>query len=102
MASKEYGVNRDSILNNLTYFNVCNGSLILDIMHDVLEGALQYEVKLMLQFMVSSEGYFTLETLNSHLEHIELGYMESNNRPTTISSKTFNSEGSSLRQNGLC
>ena len=101
-ASKEYGINRDSILNDLVYFHVCNCSLIPDVMHDILEGALQYEIKLMLQFMVNTQGYFTLKAFNSHLENIELGYIESNNRPTTISSKTFNLEGNSLRQNGLC
>lgn len=36
--SKEYGVNRNSALNDLTYFHVCDGSLIPDIMHDILEG----------------------------------------------------------------
>ena len=75
-ASKECGVNRDSVLNELSYFHVCNGSLVPDIMHDVLEGALQYEVKLMLHHMIEVEGYFTLEGLNSRLENTELGYME--------------------------
>lgn len=70
-------------------------------MHDVLEGALQYEVKLMLQFMINREGYFTLEIFNSHLVNLELGYMESNNRPTVVSIKTLNSEGNSLKQNGM-
>ena len=70
-------------------------------MHDVLEGALQYEVKLMLQFMINHEGYFTLEVFNSHLVNLELGYMESNNRPTVISQRILNSEGNSLKQNGM-
>ena len=52
--SKEFGVNRDSVLNELKYFHVCNGGLLPDIMHDILEGALQYEVKLMLQWMIVS------------------------------------------------
>ena len=39
-ASKNYGVNRDSILNELAYFHVCDGSLLPDIMHYLLEGAL--------------------------------------------------------------
>ena len=60
-------------------------------MHDVLEGALQYEVKLMLQFIINSEGYFTLEIFNSHLVNPELGYMESNNKPTVVSQKILNS-----------
>ena len=63
-ASKEHGINRNSILNELTYFHVCDGSLLPDVMHDILEGSLQYEVKLMLQVMVNTEGYFSLDDLN--------------------------------------
>ena len=99
-ASKECGVNRDSILNKLTFFHVCNGSLLPDILHDLLEGTLQYEVKLLLQVMICTEKYFTLEELNSRIVNFELGYMESKSRPTVISSSTFHSNGNTLKQNG--
>ena len=99
-ASKECGVNRDSILNQLSYFHVCDGSLLPDIMHDLLEGVMQYETKLLLQYMVNSKKYFTLVEFNSRLENLELGYMESRSCPTQISPKTLNSDGSSLKQNG--
>lgn len=46
-------------------------------MHDLLEGALQYEVNLMLRKFILDDGYFTLEHLNGKLENMELGYMES-------------------------
>ena len=36
-----YGVSRNSILNNLTYFHIVNG-LVPDIMHNILEGMLLY------------------------------------------------------------
>ena len=49
------------------------------IMHDILEGTLQYESKLMLRVMVNEVKYFTLEQLNSQIENFELGYMESKN-----------------------
>ena len=99
--SKEYGINRNSALNELAYFHVCCGSLIPDIMHDILEGALQYEVKLMLQVMIRVENYFTLNTFNSRLENIDYGYMETKNKPTSLSLQTINSDGNSLRQNGM-
>ena len=99
--SKEFGINRDSVLNELEYFHVCNGGLLPDIMHDVLEGALQYEVKLMLHWMIESACYFTLDDLNSRLENLELGHMESKSHPSLISGKTMMSEGNSLKQNGL-
>ena len=79
---------------------MCDGTLLPDLMHDILEGALQYEVKLMLQVMINVEGYFSIDELNSNMQHLELGYMENSNRPTLLSNKTLNSEGNSLKQNG--
>lgn len=64
--SKEYGINRNSVLNELAYFHVCSGALVPDVMHDILEGALQYEIKLMLQVMMRTECYFPLSTLNTN------------------------------------
>lgn len=64
---KEYGINRNSILNELLYFNVCDGSPLPDVMHDLLEGMLQYKVKLLLHVLVQS-NCFSLEDVNSWLE----------------------------------
>lgn len=100
-ASKEYGINRNSILNQLSYFHVCNGGLLPDIMHDVLEGALEYEVKLLLRVLIEDENYFTLDNFNGCLENLEFGYMECKNRPTPISKKTLQSTGNSLKQSGM-
>lgn len=100
-ASKTYGINRNSILNQLKYFHVCNGALLPDIMHDILEGSLQYEVKLLLHAMIDDKNYFNLTLFNSRLENLELGYMECKNRPTVISAKTYSSTGNSLKQNGM-
>lgn len=97
--SKEFGINRRSALNDLKYFNVCNGALIPDVMHDVLEGVLQYEVKLMLHYMIN-ENYFSLDMFNSKLQNLELSTTESKNKPTSISPKNLKSEGNSLKQNG--
>ena len=98
-ASMNYGVNRDSILNELTYFHVCDGSLLPDVMHDLLEGALQYEVKLLLHYMIENCG-LSLQEFNSILENVDLGYMEFKNKPTLVSGKTITSDGNSLKQNG--
>ena len=98
--SKEYGINRNSVLNELAYFHVCSGALVPDGMHDILEGALQYEIKLMLQVMMRTECYFPLSTLNSRLENIHYGYMEIKSKPSPISGQTINSDGNSLKQNG--
>ena len=58
-------------------------------MHDLLEGALQYEVKLMLKAMIHIENYFTLNVFNSRLAMTELGYMEAKDSPTMIANNTL-------------
>ena len=79
---------------------MCSGALIPDIMHDVLEGALQYEIKLMLRFMIRNEEFFTLNQFNSRLESVELGYMEIKDQATIITNQTLNSTSNSLKQSG--
>ena len=41
--SKEYGINHKSVLDELQHFSVCSGSLVPDVMHDVLEGRIAYQ-----------------------------------------------------------
>ena len=90
----------DSHMHAFRYFHVCSGALIPDIMHDVLEGALQYEIKLMLRFMIRNEEHFTLDHLNSRLESVELGYMKIKDQATIITNKRLNSTSHSLKQSG--
>ena len=40
----------------------CDGGLVPNVMHDILEGALQHEVKLMLKKMLEIDKYFSLGT----------------------------------------
>lgn len=66
--SREYGINYRPVLNELQYFKVTSGTLIPDVMHDVLEGALQYEAKLLLQQLILVGHYFTLANLNQQID----------------------------------
>lgn len=92
--SKEFGVNRHSSLLELCHFEMCSGSLIPHVMHDLLEGALQHILKQLLHVLIDEKKYFTLAHLNSKVVGMELGYME-DNRPSPLArgDKT-------LRQNG--
>ena len=54
-------------------------------MHDVLEGVLQYETKLLLKQFISDDHYFSLAQLNQQIVSFELGYAEVKSRPTPIS-----------------
>ena len=82
------------------YFHVCAGGLVPDVMHDLLEGVLQYEVKLMLQTFVRVDKYFTIEEFNTRLISMELGYMEAKDVPTPITNVTLSSNGHSIKQAG--
>ena len=53
-----YGINRHALIDTLQFFDVASGSLIPDIMHDILEGALPLEVKLMLKVMLWHHSSF--------------------------------------------
>lgn len=102
-ASKKYGINRHSVLDELQYFKVASGALVSDILHDVLEGALQYEVKLMLKKFMQDDRYFTIDQINQKIDAFDFGYLESKNRPTPLSlSSITNNDDHSLKQSGKC
>lgn len=99
--STEYGINRRSVLDDLQYFKVVSGSLLPDIMHDVMEGALQYEAKLMLTQFLLHNHYVTIDQLNVQIKSIELGHAEAKNRPCPISMSTITSTSDHLfKQSG--
>ena len=98
--SVEFGINSESILTTLHYFDICSGALVPDVMHDILEGVLQYETELSLNHCIFEEEYFTAEVLEQLIASYELGFMETANRPTPINSKTLRQKDNSLKQNG--
>ena len=44
-----YEINHRSVLQSLSFFSVAEGAMIPDILHDVLEGVLPLEMKLILK-----------------------------------------------------
>lgn len=83
---------------------MCSGALLSDIMHDVLEGALQYELKLMLQLFIFQEQYLTLPEINDRIQYLDLGYMESKDRPSLVCDTNIDARSGSskntLKQSG--
>ena len=59
-----FGLHRDSIINTSRYFQVTEG-LVPDIMHDVLEGCLAYEVKELLKYLINN-GTITFTEFLGH------------------------------------
>ena len=61
--SVTYGINRASILMKAHHFDVTK-CLPYDIMHTLFEGVMPYQLKLLLQNIINSKGYLTLQQLN--------------------------------------
>ena len=73
---------KDSILNELKYFHVIGG-LVLDVMHDILEGVLPKTVCEVLLYCLNKK-YFTLNQLNHILKNFNYGLREAKEKPSLI------------------
>ena len=60
--STEYGV------NTLQHFDMCSGTLLPDVMHDLLEGAVQHLLQLLVSYCIEKNNYFNLSLLNAKIE----------------------------------
>lgn len=76
-----YGVKRICLLNSLQYFNTAN-NFSVDIMHDILEGVAQFEVKLVLQYIQSN--FLNAEQLAGRIHAFDYGYNQQRNRPPRV------------------
>ena len=97
--SKTFAVNCRSALLQLDHFDFCGGAFIPDVMHDVLEGTLQYESKLIIQHIIT-EKLLSYAKFADLLNNLELGYMEEDNRPSSISLRTITCNEKTLGQKG--
>ena len=97
-SSVTYGLTRDSCLNSSSYFHVTEG-LAPDIMHHVLEGVAQYEVKELLKYLIE-EKLRTLDHLNSSIASFSYCYSDIKDKPTPISQTTLLSSDHSIKQKG--
>ena len=64
-APVEYGINRRAALEDLSYFHVVH-ALPHDIMHDLMEGVIPHEMKLLLQSSVA-DSLFDMTQFNHRL-----------------------------------
>lgn len=76
-----YGLKRNSALNSLQYYHICN-NYSFDIMHDLLEGVAQYEVKLLFEYL--TQHFISEQNLLSRIYGFDYGFLERKNRPTKI------------------
>ncbi|XP_056289148.1 uncharacterized protein LOC130205674 [Pseudoliparis swirei] len=75
------GVKQSCLLNSLQYFNTCE-HFSVDIMHDILEGVAQFEMKLIILHVI--DQYTTSKEVDRRIKSFNYGYMEQNNKPPTL------------------
>lgn len=85
--SVNFGINRASELDRIPYFSVAE-NLPHDIMHDLFEGVIPYEMKLLLTYLVNAK-YFTIAAFNDRLRRFDFGYMERSDIPSELDEKNF-------------
>ena len=90
--STMYGINFMSILEEVPGYSVING-LPHDVMHDLYEGIVPYEMKLLLCHCVSVK-YFTIDELNARIEK----YGFTHNKPRYIDPSVIRNRDSKIRQ----
>ena len=80
--SVEYGINRISLLDSIPHFSVISG-IPHDIMHDLYEGVIPHELKLLLSHCIT-RAFFQIHTLNHRLKAFDFGYSEIGDKPAPI------------------
>ena len=96
-----YGLQCDSILNSSSYFHVTTG-LPPDIMHDVLEGSLQYEMKELLTYLIHEKSFLSLVELNQRIKRFPYLQTDKDNKPVPILSTSLTGSEHTLKQKGTC
>ena len=100
--SVTYGINYQSVLNNLKYFHVCDNQLPQDIMHLLLEGVIPHTLKAMLHSFVRDKCYFTIDSIDARILSFNFSRSESKNKPCSLSAKILNNKGSINQTGRLC
>ena len=79
---QETGIKDRCVLNELTHFHAAV-NCTQDVMHDVFEGVLAYDLLLICRALVQA-GHFTGELLNHRIQTFDYGYHDTSNRPPVI------------------
>ncbi|KAJ8044396.1 hypothetical protein HOLleu_07132 [Holothuria leucospilota] len=84
----ETGVSHNSILNHLSNYHIIDNKAV-DIMHDLFEGVIPKEIKLILGTLIA-QGCFTLDDINNRIASFDYGFIDKKNRPSPILSSALN------------
>lgn len=84
VSTRDCGIKHSCSLNSLQYFHIAE-NVAVDVMHDLLEGIVPYELKLTLSSFIFDKQYFSLQMLNARLASFDYGYSDRGNNPTALS-----------------
>lgn len=95
------GIKHPCEFNNLTYYNIFE-SFNVDVMHDILEGAVPFILKLFFKKLIENR-YLSMHEINAKIANFNYGYLQSTCKPPTITvdKKCRTSIGLTASQN-LC
>ncbi|KAK3917139.1 Hyaluronidase [Frankliniella fusca] len=69
--SSKKGLKRESVLNDIPFFHVCQPGLPPCIGHDILEGVGRSDYALYLRYFIEVKEWFTFETLNKRIQNFK-------------------------------
>lgn len=84
-------MSHNSILNHLSNYHIIDNTTV-DIMHDLFEGVIPKELKLVLGSLIT-QGCFTLDDINNRIASFDYGFIDKKNRPSPILSSAINNPG---------
>lgn len=85
------GLKRDSVLNDLSFYHVTD-NVAPDIMHNVLEDVVPFEVKLVLNSLIEPK-HLTLDKPNYRITIFDNGFCDKSNKPSVISKTDLKKHG---------
>lgn len=99
---KDFGIkNVDSVLNKSKFFHISNNR-VFDIMHDLLEGVVPMEIKLVLHYYIIEKKYFSVDSLNKSINMFKYGPTEKKNRPSSnFTNFMLQKKGNALKQRAI-
>jgi hypothetical protein len=77
------GIKEECVFNSLKNYNVCS-NIAVDVMHDLLEGCVKYDVALILLSYIH-DGRINLDNLNERIRGFHYDANDSRNKPPEIS-----------------
>jgi hypothetical protein len=92
--SKVYGINRSSLLLELTYFDVTK-QLPQDLMHVLLEGVFPLHLGQLLQYIIRDASILSLSQINSRILAFPYAYFEE--KPSALASLDVQGTQSGMR-----